>query len=169
LQASQKGKRNKLRTGRNLKELSRDQAFLDSGALGGNFISPDFAEKLKDKGFKIEKLDSFCSIATPDGINNLKAHSVINFKIICIDELGIKNNIDIKAHIVNIKYNLIIGLETIKENNLTIRYPSIFSSNDMLDGLICKPCAKEESEKEGRWAIRAAQATSSSTELSDKS
>ncbi len=39
----------------------------------------------------------------------------------------------------------------------------------MLDGLICKPCAKEESEKEGRWAIRAAKASSSSTELSDKS
>ncbi len=43
-------------------------------------------------------------------INNLKADSIINFKIICIDELGIRNNIDIKAHIVNIKYNLIIGL-----------------------------------------------------------
>ena len=80
-----------------------------------------------------------------------------------------KNNTDIKAHIVNIKYNLIIGLETIKENNLTIRYPSIFSSSNELDGLICQPCAEEESEKEGRWAIRAAQATSSSTELSDKS
>ncbi len=68
-----------------------------------------------------------------------------------MDELGIKSNIDIKAHIVNIKFNLIIGLETIKENNLTIRYPSIFSSNSKLDGLICKPCAKDESEKEGRW------------------
>ena len=76
-------------------------------------------------------------------INNLKADSIINFKIICINELGIGNNIDIKAHIVNIKYNLIIGLETIKENNLTIRYPSIFSSNNELDGLICKPCAKD--------------------------
>ena len=81
MQVRQKGKRIKLRAGRDLKELNRDQAFLDSGALGGNFISPEFAEKLKDKGFKIEKLDSLCSIATPDGINNLNAHSVINFKI----------------------------------------------------------------------------------------
>ena len=39
----------------------------------------------------------------------------------------------------------------------------------MLDGLICQPCAKEESEKEGRWAIRAAKATSSSTKLQDES
>jgi hypothetical protein len=54
LQARQKGKRIKLRAERELKELSRDQAFLDSGALGGNFVNPDFAEKLKDKGFKIE-------------------------------------------------------------------------------------------------------------------
>ncbi len=73
LQARQKGKKIKLRAGRDLKELSRDQAFLDSGALGGNFVSPDFTDKLKDKGFKIEKLDSLCSIATPDCINNLKA------------------------------------------------------------------------------------------------
>jgi len=51
LQARQKEKRIKLRAGRDLKELSRDQAFLDFGALGGNFINPDFAEKLKDKGF----------------------------------------------------------------------------------------------------------------------
>ena len=70
---------------------------------------------------------------------------------------------------MNIKYNLVLGLETIKENNLTLRYPSIFSSKDKLDGLICKPCAKEDSEKEGRWAIRAATATSSSTELSGES
>ena len=103
MQAKQKGKRTKLRAGRDLKEISRDQAFLDSGALGGNFVRPGFAEKLKDKGFKIEKLDSFCSIATIDGINNLNVHSVINFKIICIDELGIKSNIDIKAHIVKYK------------------------------------------------------------------
>ncbi len=41
LQARQKGKRIKLRAGRELKELSRDQAFLDSGALGGNFVNPD--------------------------------------------------------------------------------------------------------------------------------
>ena len=52
---------------------------------------------------------------------------------------------------------------------MTLRYPSIFSSKDKLDGLICKPCAKEDSEKEGRWAIRAASATSSSTELSGES
>ena len=35
------------------------------------------------------------------------------------DEFGIKNKIDIKEHIVDIKYNLVLGLETIKENNLT--------------------------------------------------
>jgi hypothetical protein len=141
----------KLRAGRDPKE-SRDQAFLDSGALGGNFASLKFAEELKDKGYIIEKLDSSCSIGTPDGDHRLKSHSLINFEIMFTDEFGIQNKIDIRAHIVDIKYNLILGLETIKENNLTLRYPSIFSSKDKLDGLICKPCAKENSEKEGRWA-----------------
>ena len=40
----QKGERIKLRAGRDLKELSRDQAFLDYGAQRGNLISPGFAE-----------------------------------------------------------------------------------------------------------------------------
>ena len=44
LQAKQKGKRTKLRAGRDLKALSRDQAFLDYGAQRGNLISPGFAE-----------------------------------------------------------------------------------------------------------------------------
>jgi hypothetical protein len=88
----------------------------------------------------------------------------MNFPIICIDEFGIKSKIDIKAHIVKIKYNLILGLDTIKENNLTLRYSSIFSSNKELDGLMCKPCSTEESGEEGSRAIRAVSATSSSTE-----
>ncbi len=116
IQGNQKGKRAKLRAIRAVKEISRAKAFLDSGALGGNFISPEFAEELKLKGFKTEKLDSLCSVGTPDGEHNLSSHSFINFPIICIDEFGIKNEINIKAHhSVKIKYNLILGLETIKE------------------------------------------------------
>ena len=57
----------KLRAERNPKE-SRDQALLDSGALGGNFASLKFAEELKNKGYIIEKLDSSCSIGTQTGI-----------------------------------------------------------------------------------------------------
>jgi hypothetical protein len=53
--------------------ILKAEAFLDTGALGGNFISQTYADFLTTKGFKIEKLDSLCSIATPDGINNLKA------------------------------------------------------------------------------------------------
>ena len=98
-----------------MKEISRAKAFLDSGALGGNFLSPGFAEKLRLKGFKIEKLGNLCSIGTPDGEHNLSSHSFINFPIICIDELGIKIKINIKAHIVSIIYNLIMGLDTIKK------------------------------------------------------
>ena len=167
IQANQKGKRAKLRAIRAVKEISRAKAFLDSGALGGNFVSPGFAEDLRLKGFKIEKLDSLCSIGTPDGEHNLSSHSFINFPIICIDESGIKLKINIKAHIVNIKYNLILGLETIKENNLTLRYASIFSSNKELDGLMCKPCSSEETEEERSRAIRAVSATSSSNESSE--
>ena len=103
IQGNQKGKRAKLRAIRAVKEISRAKAFLDSGALGGNFISPEFAEELKLKGFKIEKLVSLCSIGTPDGDHNLSSHAFMNFPIICIDEFGIKSKIDIKAHIVKIK------------------------------------------------------------------
>ena len=159
IQGNQKGKRAKLRAIRAVKEISRAKAFLDSGALGGNFVSPGFAEDLRLKGFKIEKLDCLCNIGTPDGEHNLSSHSFVNFPIICIDESGIKLKINIKAHIVNRKYNLILGLETIKENNLTLRYASIFSSNKELDGLMCKPCSSEETEEERSRAIRAVSAT----------
>ncbi len=54
IQGNQKGKRAKLRAIRVVKEISRAKAFLDSGALGGNFLSPGFAEELRLKGFKIE-------------------------------------------------------------------------------------------------------------------
>ena len=95
------GKRMKLRA-ENPKE-SRSQAFLDSGALGGNFASLKFAEELKNKGYIIEKLDSSCSIGTPDGDHRLKSHSLINFEIMFTDEFGIENKIDIRAHILDIK------------------------------------------------------------------
>jgi hypothetical protein len=54
IQANQKGRRAKLRAIRDVKEISRAKAFLDFGALGGNFVSPGFAEDLKLKGFIIK-------------------------------------------------------------------------------------------------------------------
>ena len=50
--------------------------------------------------------------------------------------------------------NIILGLKTMRENDLTTRYPSIFMSEAKQDELLCNVCDLNDSEGGGNQAIR---------------
>ena len=141
--------------------IPETRPFLDTGA-SRDFISNDFADLLIKENFKIEKLNSSCSVGLASHDNCLRAHNLIKFELIITDEFGITSEIEVKAYIVPIKCSIILGLPTIKRYNLTYRYPSIFANEDKQDDLFCKPCALEVSKERGNKLSRM-RAKSSST------
>ena len=142
--------------------LLETRPFLDSGA-SSDFISKEFADFLIKENFKIEKLNSSCSVGLASHDHCLKAHDLINFELKITDEFGVTSLIEVKAYVLPIKYSIVLGLPTMKRNNLTFRFPSIFASEDKQDVLLCKPCEPKVSEGEGNKPIRTSRVTSSST------
>ena len=68
--------------------LLETRPFLDSGA-SSDFISKEFADFLIKENFKIEKLNSSCSVGLASQDHCLKAHDLINFELKITDEFGV--------------------------------------------------------------------------------
>ena len=75
-----------------------------------------------------------------------------------------KEEIEIKALVVQIKYDLILGLEAIRDHDLTFRYPSIFSSRRRAEDNYCPPCGTRTLDGTGSMAIRTLRVTAPNTE-----
>ena len=144
--------------------ILRTEAFLDSEALGGNFVSKSYAEFLITKGFKIEKLDDSHNVCLASQEHRIGVLGLIKLKLNITDEYGLKKEIEIEALVVPIKYDLILGLETIRDNDLTFRYPSIFSAKRRAKENYCPPCGTKAPDGTGSWPIRTLRVTAPSTE-----
>ena len=144
--------------------ILKTEVFLDSGALGGNFISETYAKYLTNKGFIIEKLDDSHNVCLANQDHRLSVQGLIKLKLNLTDEYGLKEEIEIKALVIPMKYDLIVGLEVIRDHDLTFRYPSIFSSKRNAGDNYCLPCGTKYPKGTGSWSIRTLRVTAPSTE-----
>ena len=103
--------------------------FIDTGALHGNYCSPDIADWLLDKG------ESFCHCVTEvcSPINNT-CRIDRNNKSFAVHVLNETANFDFKfnATILDSQYDIIIGRPTIKEFNLLRIFDKYFLNEDEL-------------------------------------
>ena len=83
-------------TARRRDGILRTEVFLDTGALGGNYISSTYADFLITKDFKIEKLDDSPTICLANQDHRIRVLGLINFKLNLIDEYGLKLEINLK-------------------------------------------------------------------------
>jgi hypothetical protein len=107
----------------------------DSGAIHNNYISVDAAQELERRGtikfIDRNKNNMVCSGLGKKSICK-KALGYVKFQISFIDEHANAHTYSIKATIVDIEYDLILGRETIKDLNITDLFPSHFkhTNND---------------------------------------
>ena len=62
---------------------------------------------------------------------------------------------------------MIVGFKAIRDNDLTFRYPSIFSARRSAKENYCSPCGTKAPEGTGSMAIRTLRVTAPSTETED--
>ena len=126
---------------------------------------------LSQKGFKTEKLDSSRRVCLANHEHKIEVQDLIKLKLHICDEYFQNLEIEIEALVIPMKHNIILGLETIRNNDLTFRYPSVFSSKGkrpLKDEMLCQVCEVLEPEGNGKQAIRTLGVTSPSTEPEGK-
>ena len=105
----------------------------DSGAINNNYIGVDAAHELERRGAivhrDINNKNMVCSGLGKKSICK-KASGYIQFKISFLDEHDNVHDYKIKATIVDIAFDLILGRETIKDLNITDLFPSHFKHFD---------------------------------------
>ena len=98
----------------------------DSGAINNNYISVDAAHGLEMRG-TVKLIDKNKNNMVCSGLGKKsickKALGYVKFKISFIDEHANAHTYRIKATIVDIEYDLILGRETIKDLNITDLFP----------------------------------------------
>ena len=115
---------------------------LDTGALGSNVMSMDYAKRLR------KHKDCYTASAAKHSIetaakNKLTSNKIINMKI----NLGIEGDqpaakpVDISAAVAPIGVDLIIDRDTIRDNNLTQRFPTHFAKGELLERIQMLPIA----------------------------
>ena len=123
-----------------------------------------FTLLIVSKGFKLRKLNSIHKVCLAGHEHQLGVQGLINFKVNITDEYGLKDTLDIDALVVKIKYNVIVGLDTIRDHDLTFRYRTIFSSRGEGDDTFCQPCGSEKLNDPGMWPNRTLGVTAPSTD-----
>ena len=103
---------------------------IDTGALQGNCISRRLGDQLKAAGAHVEVVNKLVSSGLKSA--RQRAREVINFNLIinCCDKTNRKNSITIRATVLDIDYDVIIGLPTIRKHNIMEMCKEHFQSGD---------------------------------------
>ena len=104
---------------------------LDTGALQANYISLDLANKLRERGcFYQDVKHTVCSPIMK--CKCIESRGLISFRLkyLCF-AVGRYETIYIEARVLDIGCELILGLPTIKTNDLVTNFAHLFSSADI--------------------------------------
>jgi hypothetical protein len=108
------------------KDRDSAQIFLDTGS-GDDFISDSFAESVINLyGYKPIINSDNCFVCTAYGKECSPCGNKFKLNLLITDDNGQQSILPVMVKTLPIKHKIIIGLNTIKQNNLLWRYPSLF-------------------------------------------
>jgi hypothetical protein len=121
---------------------------LDTGAIGSNVMSNDYAKKLRKHKSSYSSSAARHCISTPAN-NKLTSNKVINIKLNLENERTqpASMQVDVEAAVAPIDVDLIIDRDTIKRNNLVQLFPSHFAEGELLERIQALPLAARPSHK----------------------
>jgi hypothetical protein len=95
---------------------------VDTGAIDSNYISSKMSRAL-EKSYGIVRMPDVREVKTPDrSASKFYTEGSIDLEIEIYDEIeGVVNTIKLKALIIDSPIDLIIGLPTIRDNNLLLK------------------------------------------------
>ena len=103
--------------------------FIDTGA-GDNFVSAHYAESLINYGYNPIKTKTICKVCSAFNGTCEPCGQTYSLSFLIKDGTGEDINLRVVAKTLPIKYDIIIGLKDIRDNNLMWRFPEIFLSKD---------------------------------------
>ncbi len=103
--------------------------FIDTGA-GDNFVSAQYAESLINYGYNPIKTNTICKVCSAFNGTCEPCGQTYSLSFLIKDGTGEDINLKVVAKTLPIKYDIIIGLKDIRDNNLMWRFPEIFLSKD---------------------------------------
>jgi hypothetical protein len=116
---------------------------LDTGALGSNVMSNEYAKKLRRHPDCFSSKPARHSISTA-AKNNLTSNKIMKVKINLVNEQSALPNkeVELDAVVAPIAVDLIVDRDTIKKNNLVARFPSHFTNGELRERLLSLPLLK---------------------------
>lgn len=100
-------------------------ALLDSGALHGNYIREDMAKEAVDIGYILTH--DTTTVCTPFSGMCVNTTAVIQLNILFLNEvLKITQNLFLTFKVIDMNHEMIIGKQTIREHDLTVKCRSNF-------------------------------------------
>jgi hypothetical protein len=120
---------------------------LDTGALGLNVMSNEYAKRLRKHKSMYSSATAKHSIRTA-AKNNLISNKIINIKVNVANERSkpAQTQLCVSAAVAPIAVDLILDRDTIKKNNLAQHFPSHFAQGELLERIQKLPLATEPSQ-----------------------